>query len=659
MRSIPVVLASFLLVFAVGAAAVRGEGPPRPPDAPARTELRSTVNVPLGELGHLQTVRALVNESGPYRIAIDTGSSGVLRVSARLAKALALPQIGVVRTGDPSGRNAVEVPIVRVGSVTIGGATFGGIEASVGTRLGSLEPDGIIGLGLFSRVTVQLDYPKRRLRLSNLALPRRGAHIVALRRSTGGAPQIAVDAAGKTLWADVDSGGPALLTVPRRIRLPLLEKPRVVGRGRTAANEFEIRAARLAGELRVAGWTWRRPTIHIVDRLPTASIGAALLRRYAVTFDLPNGRLELARGAGPGRSAASGLAPGPDGVGSMQPSQTRPMSPRRQDWRAFAGWLRQRAKAGAFSGAVLVARDDKPVVKQASGLADRQRRRPNTVDTRFNIGSVGKTFTAVAIAQLVEAGKLSFDDPIGRYLPGFPREVANRVTVGQLLTHTSGLGDVFMRWHPNAPAQLDVSDLLTRIVREPLQFEPGSRFGYSNSGYVVLGAIIESVTGESYYDYVRRHVFVPAGMTRTGWYSPDQVPNMAHGYARVDTSGTWVAGNPSGGAYSTVGDLLKFARALLKGRLLSPKTTKTVLAGKVNTPKPGPAKARYGYGFEEEFRNGVRIVGNGGGQPGVEAQLRIFPRLGYTVIVLTNKEGANRPVQGRAFRLLTGAAGRS
>jgi CubicO group peptidase (beta-lactamase class C family) len=657
MRSIHV-LASFLLVFCVGAAATLAEGPRRPPDSPARTELRGTVTVPLDELGHLQTVRALINGRGPYRLAIDTGSADLLRVSARLAKALALPQIGVVRTGDPSGRNAIEVPVVRVGSVTIGGAAFTGIEASVGTQLGTLEPDGIIGLGLFSRVTVQLDYPKRRLRLSNLALPGRGAHVVALRRSNG-VPQIAVDAAGKTIWADVDSGGPALLTVPRRLQLPLAEKPRVVGRGRTATNEFEIRAARLAGELSVAGWTWRRPTIHIVELFPTASIGAALLRRYAVTFDLPNSRLELARGAGRGASAASGNAPRADGVGSKRPGGSRPTSPRCQDWRAFAAWLRQQAEAGKFSGAVLVARDGRPVVKQATGFADRQRRRPNAVDTRFNIGSVGKTFTAVAIAQLVEADKLSFDDPIGKYLSGFPGEVAKRVTIGQLLTHTSGLGDVFMRWHPSAPAQLDLSELLTRIAREPLQFEPGSRFAYSNSGYVVLGAIVEALTGQDYYDHVRAHVFEPARMTRTGWYAPDQVPNMAHGYTQVDTSRTWVAGNPSGGAYSTIGDLLKFAQALLKSKLLSPQMTKTVLAGRVNTPKPGPAKTRYGYGFEEEFRNGVRIVGHGGGQPGVEAQLRIFPRLGYTVIVLTNQEGANRPVHERATRLLTRATGAS
>jgi CubicO group peptidase (beta-lactamase class C family) len=330
-----------------------------------------------------------------------------------------------------------------------------------------------------------------------------------------------------------------------------------------------------------------------------------------------------------------------------------------QDWRAFASWLRHRAAAGKFSGAVLIAKGGKPVVEQANGFANRQRRLPNGVGTRFNIGSLGKSFTAVAIAQLVEQGRLSFDDPIGKYLSGFPPEIANRVTIGQLLANTSGLGDVFMRWHPTAPAQLDVAELLATIVKEPLQFDPGSRFGYSNSGYVVLGAIVAAVSGQNYYDYVRERVFKPAGMTHTGWYTRDQVPNVAHGYTQVDTSGTWIAGNPSGGAYSTVGDLLRFARALLDYKLLRPQMTKTVLIGKVETPRPGPAPTKYGYGFEEQFRNGVRIVGNGGGEPGAEAQLRIFPRLGYTVIALTNQEGANRPVLERATRFVIGAGRRS
>jgi len=342
-------------------------------------------------------------------------------------------------------------------------------------------------------------------------------------------------------------------------------------------------------------------------------------------------------------------------------SATSAQSPPRlasKDWRGFAAWLARRAAAGEFSGVVLIAQDGKPVVKQADGFADRRHRVANEVDTKFNIGSVGKAFTAVAIAQLVAAGKLAFDDPIGKFVTGFPAGLANRITIGRLLTHASGLGDVFMRWHPTAPAQLEIADLVARIIEQPLLFEPGSRFGYSNSGYVVLGAVVEAVSGQNYYEYVRTHVFVPAGMARTGWLLPGQAPNMARGYTRVDTSSTWVAGNPSGGAYSTVGDLLRFAEALRKNTLLSPQMTKTVLAGKVDTQRAGAARTRYAYGFEEEFRNGVRIVGHGGGEPGGEAQLRIFPRLGYTVVVLANQDRAARPVSERASETLTRAGRR-
>ena len=203
---------------------------------------------------------------------------------------------------------------------------------------------------------------------------------------------------------------------------------------------------------------------------------------------------------------------------------------------------------------------------------------------------------------------------------------------------------------------------MKRIVTEPLQFQPGTRFSYSNSGFVVLGAIIEAVTKESYYDYVRSHIFAPAGMSHTGWYTVDQVPNMAHGYIPTpgpggalslrDSHGAGGAGNPSGGAYSTLDDLARYAYALLTDRLLSPAMTNTVLTGKVETHRPG-APTKYAYGFEEETVNGMRILGHGGGAPGIEAQFRMYPKLGDTVIVLANEEAAAMPVYERINEMLT------
>lgn len=358
----------------------------------------------------------------------------------------------------------------------------------------------------------------------------------------------------------------------------------------------------------------------------------------------------------------------------------RQVSP--EDWRALAAFLEQRATAGEFSGAVLVAKDGRPLLEQAYGLADRERGIANAVDTKFNIASAGKMFTAVAIAQLAEQGKLAFGDPIGRYVSGFPPETADKVTIHQLLTHTSGMGDLprdrasVMKESPSK-----LADLMPRIVNQPLQFEPGARFSYSNSGYVVLGAIVERITGQSYYDYVREHVFKPAGMTSTDWYNRNQdVPKLAHGYMRVDDSGRPVTrpqgpesgsgaapgtlrdnrdflppGNPSGGADSTVGDLLRFARALLQHKLLGPELTNTVLTGKVKTRRPGgPPDDSYAYGFADMKISGVRIVGHNGGSAGVGAQLDIYPDLGYTVVILTNYDpDALIPVHRRTHQILT------
>jgi CubicO group peptidase (beta-lactamase class C family) len=349
-----------------------------------------------------------------------------------------------------------------------------------------------------------------------------------------------------------------------------------------------------------------------------------------------------------------------------------------EEWRAFADYLKQRAAAGAFSGAVLVAKDGQPLLQQGYGMADRQRRIANTPQTKFPIASMGKMFTGVAIAQLVQRRRLSFTDTIGTYVDGFPAEIAGTVTIQQLLTQTSGMGDAALMRRPDRPQPPHtLAGLLERIVTQPLQFQPGSRFGYSNDGFIVLGAILEHVTGQDYADYVREHVFWPAGMTATDIrvYKPSQIPGMARGYMLVGQDGQPVQpgsgqnptgqsgtlrdndevqiGNPSGGGYSTVGDLLRFAQALTGHRLLSPALTDTVLAGKVATGRPGPGKDRYAYGFSDQRINGVRIVGHNGGSPGHEGQLDLYPGRGYTVVMLTNQDQVLTPVLRRSQELLT------
>lgn len=308
-------------------------------------------------------------------------------------------------------------------------------------------------------------------------------------------------------------------------------------------------------------------------------------------------------------------------------------------------YLDERAAADRFSGAVLVAKDGTPMFARAYGLASKAFDVPNRVDTKFNLGSMNKMFTAIAVAQLAEKGKLSFDDTVGKHLPDFPnKDVANKVTIHHLLTHTSGMGDFFTKeYEKSAKERLRaVKDYFPLFVSEPFEFEPGQKWDYSNAGFMLLGAIIEKVSGQSYFDYVRENLYKPAGMTNTDCYEMDQdTPNLAIGYTRERPSRPWknnlylhvVKGGPAGGGFSTVEDLLKFAIALRNHKLLSPKYTDRVLTGKVALP--GRSTLKYAYGFMDS-RNGHRIVGHEGGFSGINSRLDIYLDLGYTVAVMSN-----------------------
>ena len=307
--------------------------------------------------------------------------------------------------------------------------------------------------------------------------------------------------------------------------------------------------------------------------------------------------------------------------------------------------LRKRAEADLFSGAALVAKDGEVLFSSAFGLADRERGIANTVETRFRIGSMNKMFTAVATLQLVEQGKLALDDTVGKHLPGYPnRDVASKVTVRHLLTHTGGTGDIFgPEYDRNRLTLREHADYVKLYGSRAPGFEPGSRFEYSNYGFVLLGAIIEAVSGESYYDYVREHVFGPAGMTSTDSLPESEVvPSRSVGYtapffgSRLRQPNTdWLPwrGTAAGGGYSTVGDIARFADALTSHRLLSPGSSELLLAGKVDLGYG----FRYAFGFfDARDATGNGWVGHGGGAPGMNGDLRIYPRSGYVVVVLAN-----------------------
>ena len=306
--------------------------------------------------------------------------------------------------------------------------------------------------------------------------------------------------------------------------------------------------------------------------------------------------------------------------------------------------LREAEAADRFSGAVLVARNGQVRFSRAYGLADRDREIPNTIATRFRIGSMNKMFTGTAVLQLAEAGNIELAAPLGDYLTGYRnRDVASKVTIHHLLTHTGGTGDIFTPAFRAHRSELRTLEDYVRLYgdREP-EFEPGSHWRYCNYGYILLGTVIEKVTGQTYYDYVQAHIYQPAQMTATGSQPEDQpVPDLSVGYMKPpgtyerapNTATLPYRGTSAGGGYSTTGDLARFAQALLIHQLLRPETTQLLITGKV---EHGPG-AKYGYGFEDcRDSDGNGWVGHNGGAPGMNGSLLIYPRSRYITVVLAN-----------------------
>lgn len=309
-------------------------------------------------------------------------------------------------------------------------------------------------------------------------------------------------------------------------------------------------------------------------------------------------------------------------------------------------FMQKLASADLFSGTVLLAKDGKTIYKKAFGTANKDFNIPNRIDTKFNLGSMNKMFTAVAIAQLVERGKLSFDDPLSKFFPDFPdKDSAEKIKIKNLLTHTSGLGGYFSQKFFDSSRALyrNVDDMMKLAREEKIQFEPGSRWQYSNTGFLVLGAIVEKVSGQSYYDYVRENIYRPAGMVNSDCYELDRVnQNLAIGYEKQYTDNGIefrnnifshvLRGGPQGGGYSTVEDLLKFDAALRAGKLVGRDYVNLLLSAKPDLKSPG-----YGYGFQIDTAS--QIAGHGGGFEGISSNLEMFLGNGYTGVVMSNYGG--------------------
>ncbi len=329
-------------------------------------------------------------------------------------------------------------------------------------------------------------------------------------------------------------------------------------------------------------------------------------------------------------------------------------------------YIEELAANDEFSGTVLIAKDGIPFYKRVYGEACKRYNIPNKLDTKFNLGSMNKMFTGAAIMQLVEQGKISLDDKVGMHLPNIPNaEIARKVTIHHLLTHTSGMQDYWDEMFDTSFWELKTVDgLASLIFKDSLLFEPGSDFHYSNSGPIVLGMIIEKVSHMSYYEYIKKNIYGPAGMINSGCFEVDiPVQNLAIGYTKMNYDGSmlpegiWhnnlfmhaVKGGPAGGGYSTVEDLLAFDKALRNNKLMSEESFKLMSTGKTERGQ----EISYAYLIQDQTINGHRIVGHGGGAPGINAMLDMYMDSGHTVAVMANYDGAASRVADKIREILT------
>ena len=287
---------------------------------------------------------------------------------------------------------------------------------------------------------------------------------------------------------------------------------------------------------------------------------------------------------------------------------------------ALDRYLGRLVEKDLFSGTVLVARKGEPLYFKSFGFANKDWNVPNANDTRYSIGSINKVFTKMALTQLRDAGKIDFSKTLRTYLPDYPSAVADRITIQQILDHRSGLGDIFGPAYDALPKNRlrSNADYLPLFADQPLEFEPGARQRYSNAGYVILGLVIEKLSGMSYYDYVRTKIFAPAGMADTDSYEMDAVvPRRAVGYTRGGKTNIYskpAKPSSAGGGYSTAMDLLRF--------------TKT---------------------YRRELGDGV---GFGGGAPGMNAVVEMEGDL--AIIVLSNYDPPAAQAVGRSVRTALG-----
>jgi CubicO group peptidase (beta-lactamase class C family) len=313
-----------------------------------------------------------------------------------------------------------------------------------------------------------------------------------------------------------------------------------------------------------------------------------------------------------------------------------------------------------FSGAILVARNGRPIISKGYGMANVELEAPNTPKTVFRLASLTKQFTAAAILLLQERGKLNVKEPFCRYLTGCPA-TWEAITIEHLLTMSSGIPGVTaaeLGALRGLPVPWDQWMEATR--KKPLDFQPGSEFRYANSGYTLLGFIIERLSGKSYGDFLQENIFEPLGMKQSGYENPRRIiKNRATGYQQLP--GDPIANVPyqeiiglyaAGGIYSTTEDLLLWDQALYSEKLLSRKSMEEMMAPR-NEMRPGKS---YCYGFWTSTKHGRKEVAHGGNLVGFITYLARYPSERLSVIVLSNNgRGSSGKISGVLASIVFGA----
>ena len=302
--------------------------------------------------------------------------------------------------------------------------------------------------------------------------------------------------------------------------------------------------------------------------------------------------------------------------------------------------------AGQFSGVVLVAEDGHVLFEKAYGLRDEANETPLTPASRFNLASAGKMFTSTAVLQQIVVGRLTLDTTVDEVLDDYPnRQFAQHVTVRHLLTHTAGAGDIDELFGAENAALRGRLRTVAEMValhgdRAPA-FTPGSQQAYGNFGYVVLGRMVEVLSGEEFESYLRRHVFEPAGMNHTSFVDcADPAADLAVGYVEVDSKRVRncltqpTRGFPAGGEVSTAQDMLRFVQALQSGKLLPPALFAQATSIQREFMGLGFFATEYGPGIPaRDFH-----WGHGGNSDGICSDVRTYPNTGETIVVLSNSE---------------------